>query len=206
MRPRLSMSALLALSLVAAAIPSAAGAQSSSVYTSTAPKDCRVLSKGGADEDGGSRLCPGQGGLSVLIAEGDLRETVSVGRSAKEAAEQPAAQGWFGPFSSTTDTIEWRLDAEAKPYAIIQRWHLADNDDLEPKGSPRTKALLAVTRLPPGPVCHVSYVDAAANPNANELARRAADEIARSFRCGSDKVKVIGAIGRAIELSGARSP
>ena len=42
--------------------------------------------------------------------------------------------------------------------------------------------MLAVTRLPPGAVCHVAYVDVKANPNANELARKAADESARAFQ------------------------
>jgi len=60
--------------------------------------------------------------------------------------------------------------------------------------------MLAVTRLPPGPVCHVAYIDAAANPNANDLAREAADELARDFKCGKDEVKVIGERGRAVEL------
>jgi hypothetical protein len=40
-----------------------------------------------------------------------------------------------------------------------------------------------------------------ANPNANELARKAADETARGFKCGKDAVKVIGASGRAVELA-----
>ena len=61
--------------------------------------------------------------------------------------------------------------------------------------------MLAVTRLSPGPVCHVAYVDVQANPNANELARTAADEIARDFKCGKDAVKVVGASGRAVELA-----
>ena len=59
----------------------------------------------------------------------------------------------------------------------------------------------AVTRLPPGPVCHVAYIDVQANANANELARNAADEFARGFNCGKDEVKVIGASGRAVELA-----
>jgi len=58
-----------------------------------------------------------------------------------------------------------------------------------------------VTRLPPGPVCHVAYVDVGANPNADELARKAADDFARSFECGKDEVKVIGESGRAVELA-----
>ena len=61
--------------------------------------------------------------------------------------------------------------------------------------------MLVVTRLPPGPVCHVAYVDVKANPDANELARKAADEVARGFRCGKDEVKVIGNSGRAAEMA-----
>ena len=147
-----------------------------------------------------TRLCPGKAGLSVLIAEDDLRETVSVGRSRIAAAKEPAAQVWFEPFNSSLPTVEWRM-AAGKPFAIIQRWLIADNADRDARDRPRDKAMLAVTRLPPGPVCHVAYVDVAANPNANELARKAADELARDFQCGKDEVKVIGANGRAVELA-----
>jgi hypothetical protein len=91
--------------------------------------------------------------------------------------------------------------AGSRPFAIIQRWLIADNADRDARDRPRDKAMLAVTRLPPGPVCHVAYVDVAANPNANELARKAADELARDFQCGMDEVKVIGAGGRAVELA-----
>jgi hypothetical protein len=58
-----------------------------------------------------------------------------------------------------------------------------------------------VTRLPPGAVCHVAYVDVAANPDPNELARKAADETARDFTCGKDEVRFVGARGRAAELA-----
>src|SRR4029077_9393160 len=97
-----------------------------------------------------------------------------------------------GPFNSTEHTVEWRM-ADGKPFAIIQRWHIADNGDPDKQGRPNTKALLVVTRLPPGAVCHVAYVDAIANPNANELARKAADEVARGFKCDKDEVKIVGA-------------
>ncbi|CCD96209.1 conserved exported hypothetical protein [Bradyrhizobium sp. ORS 375] len=176
----------------------AAGAETiASAYTSAAEKDCRTIGK--PDNDSSTQSCPGKDGLIVLVNEGDLRETVSVGRTIREAAKEPAAQTWFGPFNSAGKTVEWRM-ADGKPFAIIQRWQIADNDDQGTKG-PKDKPMLVVTRLPPGPVCHVAYVDAAANPNANELARQAADESARSFACGKDKVKVVGTRGRAIDLA-----
>jgi hypothetical protein len=193
------VSALAVLAVLLAA--SWANAQTiSSQYSSTAPKDCRMIGKPSELDGSTTRLCPGKGGFSVLISEDDLRETVSVGKSRVAAAKEPAAQVWFEPFNSTLTTVEWRL-AGNKPFAIIQRWLIADNSDRDAKDRPRDKAMLAVTRLPPGAVCHVAYIDVAANPDANELARKAADELARDFQCSWDEVKIIGASGRAVELA-----
>lgn len=171
-----------------------------SSYTSTAPKDCLVRSAGNGVDDSTVRVCPGRNGLIVLVAEDDLRETVSIGRNRLAASREPAAGIWFGPFNSTTHTVEWRT-ADGRPYAIIQRWHLADNADPGKDGRPLAKQMLAVTRLSPGPVCHVAYVDVQANPDANDLARKAADGIARDFKCGKDKVRIVGNSGRAVELA-----
>jgi hypothetical protein len=172
----------------------------SSSYTSTAPKDCRVTSTNNGVDDSIIRVCPGKSGLVVLISEDDLRETVSAGRNRAQAAKEPAAQSWFGPFNSTGHTVEWRA-SDGKPFAIIQRWLIADNADPDKNGRPTAKPMLAVTRLPPGAVCHVAYIDGQANRNANELARQAADEFARDFKCGKDEVKVIGEKGAAVSLA-----
>lgn len=182
-----------------------ASAQSmgSSSYTSTAPKDCRLVGKPSELDGSATRICPGKDGLMVLIAEDDLREIVSVGRNRKAAAEEPAAKVWFAPFNSSETTVEWR-SAGTKPFAMIQRWHIADSSDPDKQGRPNTKAMMVVTRLPPGPVCHVAYVDAIANPNANELARKAADDFARGFSCGKDEVKIVGTRGRAVDLATMR--
>ena len=174
-----------------------------STYSSTAPKDCRQIGKPSELDGSTTRACPGKDGLIVLIAEDDLREIVSVGRNRKAAAEEPAAKVWFAPFNSSEATVEWR-SAGTKPIAMIQRWHIADGTDPDKQGRPNTKAMLVVTRLPPGPVCHVAYVDAIANPTANELARKAADDFARSFTCGKDEVKIVGTRGRAVELATIR--
>jgi hypothetical protein len=192
----------LAVLLLCIGLGCAAAQSVGSSYTSTAPKDCRQIGKPGI---GGSttRICPGKDGMMVLIAGDDLREVVSVGRNRKVAAAEPAAQARFATFNSSETTVEWRA-AATKPFAIIQRWHIADGNDPDTQGRPNTKAMLVVTRLPPGQVCHVAYVDAIANPNANELARKAADDLAREFDCDKDEVKIVGARGRAVELATMR--
>ena len=199
--PRRQLIVLAAAALFAAAfgLISAANAQTfSSSYTSTAPKDCRTIGK---PENGSTtQVCPGKSGLVVLISEDDLRQTVSVGPNRVAAAKEPAAESWCAPFNSTAPTVEWRA-VDGKPFAIIQRWLIADNNDPDKAGTPTSKPVLAVTRLPPGPVCHVAYIDGQANRNANELARQAADEFARDFKCGKDEVKVVGEKGAAVGLA-----
>ncbi|NPU12595.1 hypothetical protein HL666_17625 [Bradyrhizobium sp. 83002] len=186
----------VALVLLIPWISRAAAETIASAYTSAAAKDCRTIGK--PEGDSSTQTCPGRDGLILLVNEGDLRQTVSVGRNIRTAAKEPAAQTWFGPFNSAGPIVEWRM-ADGKPFAIIQRWQIADNDDQGRKG-PKDKPMLVVTRLPPGPVCHVAYVDAAGT-NANELARQAADEAARGFACGKDKVKIMGPRGRVIDLA-----
>ena len=195
---------ILIASLVAVASARAQNASTAvSTYTSTAEQDCRSerARRKPAPQDGGTRTCPGTHGFVVIVSENDLRETVSVGRNRAFADKEPAAKKWFGPFSSAGTTVEWRSRRTAsRPFAIIQRWSLADNKDTDKDGRPRDKQMLVVTRLPPGRVCHVAYVDAAANTNANELARKAADS-ARAFDCAKDKVRIEGTPGRATELA-----
>jgi hypothetical protein len=161
----------------------------SSVYTSIAAKNCRKRSVLKVDDTdyASNHVCPGVAGLVVLRQEEDLRETVSVGRNRAAAEKEPAASEGFGAFNSTADTVEWRLDGKGKPFAIIQRWFVADADAPEKNGRPQTKQILIVTRLPPGPVCQVAQIEVKGNPNANEAARKAADEIARDYKCGTDK-------------------
>ena len=179
-------------------IPPANAQTFSSSYTSSAPKDCRTVGK---PENGSTtQVCPGKSGLVVVISEDDLRQTVSVGPNRTAASKEPAAETWFAPFNSTGNTVEWRA-VDGTPFAIIQRWMLADNSDTDKAGSPISKPILVVTRVPPGSVCHVAYIDGQANRNANELARQAADEFARDFNCGKDEVKVIGEKGAAVSLA-----
>jgi hypothetical protein len=181
----------LALGVAASAAACEAAAEPvSSAYTKfDARKDCKH--KPGVEiEDYGEWRCPGFAGVPIWLAAGDQRMFMSFGPNAKS---EPAAEQSLGPFNDFYEgTIEWRRDA-GKPFATIARWNYKTIADREtPKVSGRA---LVVTRLPPGPVCHVGYVDARANADANERAREIADKSARSFDCAKDKPLISGKVG-----------
>ena len=185
--------ALLALACLSAP----AAAQIESVYTSFDARKCRH-EKGREVEDYGSWLCPGYQNLRVLLSAGDQRMYVTFGPWKKDALA--AAQTFPGFNDVYQGTVEWRIDtsgAKPKPFATILRWNIVtptDRDNATGPIKPSGRALV-VTRLGPGGVCHVGYVDAKANPDANALARKIADENARTFKCGKDRRIVLGKVG-----------
>lgn len=165
------------------------------LYTKFDAKKCKHT-KGREVEDYGSWLCPGLGNIPVRLSAGDQRMFVTYGNWKKDdiAAEQ-TLPGFNDAYEGT---VEWRIeksaDGKTRPFATILRWNFVTAEDQERATGPIKPSgrMLVVTRLGPGGVCHVGYVDARANPDANELARRIADEHARPFRCGKDKRIVLG--------------
>ena len=147
-------------------------------------------------EDYGSWRCTGHDGIAIHVTGGDQRITISYGPN---AANEPAAQQTLAAFNSEGKTIEWRIERRpnGKPHAFatILGWNVTtldpDNDLKQVAGQ-----VLVVTRLGPGGVCHVGYVDGRANPNANELATELADRHARTFKCGKDKPITLGVQGK----------
>ena len=163
----------------------------SRVYTQLDSDKCRHT-KGKAAEDYGTWRCAGHDGIEVYLSAGDQRMTVSFGRN---AAREPAASQTFPRFNSVyKGTVEWRLemlpDGKPRAFAAILRWNVKLEDDERDT----TGRVLVVTRLGSGGVCHVGYVDARANPDANALAQQLADERARAFKCGADKPVVLGKV------------
>jgi hypothetical protein len=161
-----------------------------SVYTKfDADKTCKHT-KGTEVEDYGSWRCPGYGGLIVRLSAGDQRMTVSFGSSAKKAAGEVAARETFPGFNSVYEgVVEWRIeqrsDGKLVPFATILRWNTRTEADAKRDDGRSTSRTLVVTRLNPGGVCHVGYVDAR-TAGANDAARKLADDKARSFKCGKD--------------------
>lgn len=169
-----------------AALPCVAQEATSAYTRIDVRKDCKHRPGDGV-EDYGDWRCKGYAGMPMWFAAGDERMYVSFGPRAKD---EPAAGETLGPFNDFYQgTIEWRL-ADGKPFAAIMRWSYKTPAEIEKRTV--SGRMLVVTRLPPGPVCQVGYVDARANANANELAREIADKFARGFVCGRDKIIRLG--------------
>src|SRR5215831_16267215 len=174
----------------------AAGPSLDSAYTEYDFERCPH--QAGRDaEDYGGWLCKGYNGITVLVSAGDQRTTMSFG---PRAGNEPAAAQTLRGFNSIDrGRIEWRVAREGRrrshPFAAIVRWSTFAVGELQSAGEAIKGKVLVVTRLGPGGVCHVAYVDALANANANELARKIADERAATFRCDTDKPIIVGATG-----------
>ena len=180
--------ALPSLGLVLAALLTVPAQAEESAYTPLALESCKLM-PAAPDEPQifGQWLCAGYLDIPVWVAEGDLRFFVSYGPN---AAFERAANETLLPFNTINSTLEWRLDDAGLPFATILRF-FADYGDGQPP-----EEVLVVTRVGQAGICHVAYVNASANADANLLARQAADLIARNFTCDQHLPIVVGDRGR----------
>ncbi len=151
-------------------------------------RDCKHKASS-VEEDYGSWRCAGYAGVPMWLSAGDQRMYVSFG---PKADNEPAASQTLAPFNDFYKGVVEFRQTGGKPFATIIRWNYKHASEIDKRTA--SGRLLVVTRLPPGPVCHVGYVDALANRNANELAREIADTKARGFDCGKDKPNIAGKV------------
>jgi hypothetical protein len=176
-----TLAILLFLSAIAASVEAA---EVTSAYTHIDPKDCRQIEDPDEYVFEGAVLCKGYGGIDIYQSGADARSYAAFG---EDAANHCAAKKTFNPFNTALSPIEWRL-VDGKPFAAIERWSISDDE------GNRAGTWLVVTALREGESCHVHYV-AGSYPNANEQARRAADDLARHFDCEQDVPTVDSKIG-----------
>ena len=123
--------------------------------------------------------CPrGPNGWPVTMFSADARVSVWFGRQAQNGTTISAAleSGFGDPHS----VIEWRL-AEGRPFAAIHRYFFDD------------RQVLTIHRLQPdGTSCVAAVIPVRRDHDANREASEIADAIGPSFRCGRDKLAVIG--------------
>lgn len=182
------------LAVVAVAVISGAGmagfvspaaAEMRSEYTDLNLDRCALIEK--AEEGEGEWAtfrCPGIKGLSVYVSEADLR--ISLGYGDRWRDQQSFTQR-LAPFNSVGGKLEWRLSGNSI-IATILRYRVETGSN----GAKGQILVVSKLRGDGSEACHVAYVDALANPEANKLARFAADTIAPGFRCGTDTPSHIG--------------
>jgi hypothetical protein len=162
-----------------------------SLYTTIDLAACKQVKR---HRDGGAWRCSGLGGMPVYVAEGDLRQFLSIGSNAEK---RRAASQTLGPFNSIFErggnraTVEWRFDRRGDrqiPYAIIVRFHTSQEG--------RKGDVLVVLKVGESETCHVAYVDALANSDAIALARQIADRQAKTFDCRQEPLTE-GATGKS---------
>ena len=189
--PFLALVGLAAVAGSAATQPASSPNPVERAYTSLDLSKCSHK-PGREVEDYGSWRCPGYGGHLVYVHAGDQRTYISYG---PKQADTVASGETLASFNNEGKTIEWRIErknGKPVPFATILRWNTTVMQD---NGDSVRGQVLVVTRLGPGGVCHVGYVDGRANPNANELAVQLADGRARGFKCGKDKPVIAGEKG-----------
>ena len=167
----------IAAACIALAQPAAAA---DSAYTKIDfDVDCRQVEE---FELGGSWVCKGYRGVQIRFSEGDLRQSAFYGDVG--SWYEAGAFESFSAFNHAGPTVDWRLDG-GRPLAAIRRWFVASGYDDAGNPLPEIQVLVVsrVGQPADGEACVVGYVEATANPDANAIARKVADEEARYFAC-----------------------
>lgn len=196
-----SLIPLTVIALLAAPLSLHAG---QSVYTNTKLDACEdlVTDPSQIEQDMGvaSYKCAGYKDYPFWFDEEDVRQSTYFGYLSDDILR--AAGETFAVFNHIGDKIEWRLDDKGVPRATILRYFMEHQN---PETTELDKAfygqVLVVSRVgQPDDMtgCVTAYVDALENKNANELARKLADEQAPTFPCGKEKPVFHGKIGKKI--------
>ena len=168
-----------------------------SVYTKIDLKKCKQAQKPDQYVFEGEWACKGIAGYDVFLTAADAREMVSFG---KTEANNCSSKKTFSGFNSAGGTVEWRVKA-GKPFAAILRWTVST----DPDDSTKQATWLVVNKLDKGTACQMHYV-AGSFPNANDAARKAADEKAGAFNCEKDTPTFDSDIGApSINLDACRA-
>lgn len=180
--------------LVTLCQPAHAGAISSAYTDLDWEKDCVTYAQAAqGDGDWADLACSGYRGYPVLVAYDDARESLFYGFP--PSGDMVAVWESFTGLNSSAGKIEWRVETDrdkAVPFAVIHRRSISDPED-ENKS---TEVLLVakVGQMDARDGCTVGLVLATGNPQANDQARKLADEKARTFACGKDKHTVVGKV------------
>lgn len=173
------LSAVLLLS-----VWSIAAQKMTSVYTSLSDKKCKTIESN--PDEGGSYLglCPGIGGYKLMLAEGDLRQNVTVVAPNKREYSLEFGSKVTSAFNAVGTTAEWRVSGagkKVKPMALIVRLNANEN----PENPSVNSSYLIVAKITAGSACITDIVQPTVK-NQNVVARGLADASANK-PCVADR-------------------
>jgi hypothetical protein len=188
------MRALLIPLALAGFCQAAHAADIASAYTDLDSKtDCVTYAQAEqGDGDWANLVCSGYRGYPVLINYDDARESVYYGFPSDDMT---AVWESFSAFNGSGPKVEWRIETRgdiAVPYAAIHRRSVSNPEDEKKSIDVLVVAKVAQPEQHEG--CTIGLVLATGNPQANDQARKLADEKAKTFACGKDKREVIGSV------------
>lgn len=173
------MRILIMAGLLLAGLTAAAQANDSA-YVRTLDDCTRQEAK---DEPVTYLTCTGYGEWMVYIIAGEHGIAVAYsdrGRQEQWSHSPPRA----GVFQDLGEVSDWRLDDNGTAFATIQR-SIFTGFEAGEGGQYLTVSALRPEGDPGA--CHVAYVEAAQQPDANQIARDAADYLAPGWQCGVDE-------------------
>lgn len=149
-------------------------AQNSSQYSDLDTKKCVNIEM---DEESGSGAwrCNGVAGYKLILAAGDLRETVTIVAPNRREYELNLWYVVSSGFSSVGQRAEWRMkraNGRPTPIALIVRFTASE----DPDDSSKTTSYLTVSKITANSACVVAKVPPGANQNvrAQQIADRSA--------------------------------
>ena len=142
-----------------------------SIYTSVDARKCRTIKSSQTEAGDYLGRCVGTAGYTLLVAEGDLRQNVTVITPGKREHSLDLWTIVSPAFSSVGPNVEWRI-VKRTPVALILRY----NANEDPEKPDKKTSYLVVTKITANEICVTDKV--APGPKANEEARRLADEAA----------------------------
>ncbi len=157
--------------------------ENKSVYTDIDLDTCPLIDQAKpGDGEWAKWKCQGYNNIDVIVAEGDLRFSITFGSNDFGKS--------LSPFNTLGKKLEWRLKNTNKgwqPIATIVRYF---TDGQGKKGQ-----VLVVSKFDDRVTCHMAYIDALANKEANKMAQYVADKLSDKFTCGHDEALIVGKSG-----------
>lgn len=143
-----------------------------SVYTSLDEKHCRQTDMSTLETGDYEARCPGVAGYRLIVAEGDLRQNITVVTPKGAEHSLQLYEIISSGFSSVGPRAEWRMAQKGKksvPVALIVRFNASE----DPENPDKQTSYLVVSKITPDEICVTDKI--LPGPRANVEARRAAD-------------------------------